>query len=113
VVLVDVDLTARLELIYMLTDCYWHGSQLESHLMQLWDQCSVSTGNRGLSFACFSAGGQDGVVRVFDLRDGTEVANYQAANDTVNGFEFHPYLPFAATASGVFNILVMLSSACI
>lgn len=70
-------------------------------------------GAKASGLLVFSAGGQDGVVRVFDLRDGTEVANYQAANDTVNGFEFHPYLPFAATASGVFNILVMLSSACI
>ena len=40
------------------------------------------------------------MVRVFDLRDGSEVASFWAAHDTVNGFEFHPYLPFAATASG-------------
>ena len=47
-----------------------------------------------------SSGGEDGVVRVFDLMDGTEVGNYQAAEETVNGFDMHPYLPFAATASG-------------
>ena len=46
------------------------------------------------------AGGEDGVVRIFDLRDGGEVGNFRAADDTVNGIEFHPYLPFAASASG-------------
>ena len=46
------------------------------------------------------AGGEDGHVRVFDLRDGKPVASHRAADDTVNGFEFHPYLPFAASTSG-------------
>ena len=41
------------------------------------------------------------MIRVFDLRDGSEVANFPAADDNLNGFEFHPYLPFAATASGM------------
>jgi hypothetical protein len=39
-------------------------------------------------------------VRVFDLRDGSAIASHRAADDTVNGFEFHPYLPFAASTSG-------------
>lgn len=37
---------------------------------------------------------------MFDLQEGQEVASYQAAADTVNGFHFHPFLPLAATASG-------------
>jgi len=45
-------------------------------------------------------GGEDGTVRVFDLRDGSAVASHRASDDTLNGFEFHPYLPFAASASG-------------
>ena len=40
------------------------------------------------------------MVRVFDLRDGSPVATHRAAEDTLNGFEFHPYLPFAASTSG-------------
>ncbi len=46
------------------------------------------------------AGGSKGRVQVFDLQDGQEVASYAAAADTVNGFQFHPFLPLAATASG-------------
>ena len=46
------------------------------------------------------AGGEDGMVRVFDLRDGSPIASHRASDDTLNGFEFHPYLPFAATTSG-------------
>ena len=37
---------------------------------------------------------------MFDLQEGQEVASYQAAADTVNGFHFHPFLPLTATASG-------------
>ena len=37
---------------------------------------------------------------MFDLTTGAAVQSFQAAEDTVNGFEFHPYLPLAATASG-------------
>lgn len=37
---------------------------------------------------------------MFDLQEGQEVASYQAAADTINGFHFHPFLPMAATASG-------------
>ena len=47
-----------------------------------------------------ASGGEDGMVRVFDLRDGSAVASHPASNDTLNGFEFHPYLPFAASSSG-------------
>jgi hypothetical protein len=46
------------------------------------------------------SGGEDGHVKAFDLRDGTEVASHAATADTVNGFEFHPCLPLAALASG-------------
>ena len=49
---------------------------------------------------CHSAGGSKGRVQVFDLQDGQEVGSYPAAADTVNGFQFHPFLPLAATASG-------------
>lgn len=51
---------------------------------------------------CFamSAGGSKGRVQIFDLQDGQEVGSYAAAADTVNGFQFHPFLPLAATASG-------------
>mmetsp|Transcript_36800 Transcript_36800/g.87425 ORF Transcript_36800/g.87425 Transcript_36800/m.87425 type:complete len:152 (-) Transcript_36800:59-514(-) len=39
-------------------------------------------------------------VRVFDLQTGSEVMSFIAADDTVNGFHFHPTLPLAATGSG-------------
>ncbi|KAK3285801.1 hypothetical protein CYMTET_6608 [Cymbomonas tetramitiformis] len=45
-------------------------------------------------------GGEDGYVRAYDLRDGSEIAHYRAAEDTVNGFSFHPTLNLGATASG-------------
>ena len=48
----------------------------------------------------FCAGGSRGRLQVFDLQEGQEVASYQAAADTINGFHFHPFLPLAATASG-------------
>jgi hypothetical protein len=47
-----------------------------------------------------ASGGEDGCVRVYDLRDGAEVAAHRVAGDTVTGCEFHPYLPLLATASG-------------
>ncbi|PWZ54149.1 hypothetical protein Zm00014a_039302 [Zea mays] len=47
-----------------------------------------------------ATGGQDGMVHVYDLQGGQWVTGYQAAADTVNGFSFHPYLPFAVTSSG-------------
>ena len=46
------------------------------------------------------AGGSKGRIQIFDLQEGQEVASYQAAADTVNGLQFHPFLPLAATASG-------------
>ena len=46
-------------------------------------------------------GGQDGTVKVYDLSLGTNVADFCAADDTVNGFQFHPTLPFAVTCSGI------------
>ncbi len=50
--------------------------------------------------ASLCAGGSKGRIQIFDLQEGQEVAGYQAAADTVNGFQFHPFLPLAATASG-------------
>ncbi|KAI7843049.1 hypothetical protein COHA_003223 [Chlorella ohadii] len=47
-----------------------------------------------------ATGGEDGVVRLFDLRDGSEAGQFPAADDTVNGVAFHPFLPLLATASG-------------
>ncbi|GJP83816.1 hypothetical protein CLOP_g13917 [Closterium sp. NIES-67] len=47
-----------------------------------------------------ATGGEDGQVWVFDLASGSKVASFQAAQDTVNGFSFHPCLPLAATSSG-------------
>ncbi|KAK9906702.1 hypothetical protein WJX75_006470 [Coccomyxa subellipsoidea] len=47
-----------------------------------------------------ATGGTDGKVLVFDLRTGEPVASHTASADTLNGFQFHPFLPLAATASG-------------
>lgn len=47
-----------------------------------------------------SAGSESGEIEAFDLRDGTLVASHRVAQDTVNGFSFHPCLPLAAVASG-------------
>ena len=46
------------------------------------------------------AGGTDGAMSVFDLREGARVASYYLAGDTLNGVHFHPFLPLLATASG-------------
>jgi hypothetical protein len=46
-------------------------------------------------------------VRTFDLQTGEEVASYIAASDTVNGVQFHPFLPLVATASGVHLFLLL------
>lgn len=60
---------------------------------------------------CACTGGEDGIVRLFDLRDGQEVASFQAADDAVNGVHFNPHLPLMATASGkYFNHLRPLLS---
>ena len=47
------------------------------------------------------SGGSDGKVVSFDLTTGEPVSTFLAATDTLNGFQFHPYLPLAATASGM------------
>ncbi|CAI5458934.1 unnamed protein product [Closterium sp. Yama58-4] len=47
-----------------------------------------------------ATGGEDGQVWAFDLATGSKIAAFQAAQDTVNGFAFHPCLPLAATSSG-------------
>ncbi|KAJ0985739.1 hypothetical protein J5N97_004095 [Dioscorea zingiberensis] len=46
------------------------------------------------------AGGEDGLVHIYDLQSGQWVAGFHAASDTVNGFCFHPHLPLAASSSG-------------
>ncbi|KAF5728641.1 telomerase Cajal body protein 1 [Tripterygium wilfordii] len=45
-------------------------------------------------------GGQDGFVHIYDLQTGQWMSGFQAAADTVNGFNFHPSLPMAASSSG-------------
>lgn len=49
-------------------------------------------------------GGEDGCARTFDLANGAPVSAFRASGapggETINGCEFHPYLPFLATASG-------------
>lgn len=48
-----------------------------------------------------ASGGQDGSVKFWDLRDGSEVRNFRVAeDDAVNGCEFHPSLPIVATTTG-------------
>ncbi|PSC69324.1 telomerase Cajal body 1 [Micractinium conductrix] len=47
-----------------------------------------------------ATGGEDGQVRVFDLREGSEAARFPAAADTVCAVSFHPVLPLLTTASG-------------
>ena len=49
--------------------------------------------------AC-AACAQDGLVRVFDLTTGSQVASLPAASDVVGWTEVHPYAPLVATASG-------------
>ncbi|KAH7650721.1 Guanine nucleotide-binding protein [Dioscorea alata] len=46
------------------------------------------------------AGGEDGLVHIYDLQSGQWITAFQAASDTVNGFGFHPHLPLAASSSG-------------
>ncbi|KAK6917466.1 WD40 repeat [Dillenia turbinata] len=45
-------------------------------------------------------GGQDGLVHIYDLQTGQWVSGFPAAQDTVNCFSFHPFLPMAASSSG-------------
>ena len=47
-----------------------------------------------------ATGGDDGAVRVYDLRDGHEATRFEAAGDCVSGCAFHPGLPLLATSSG-------------
>lgn len=57
------------------------------------------------------AGGTDGKVLVFDLRTGEPVASHTASADTLNGFQFHSFLPLAATASGAGLLLLAFNTA--
>lgn len=45
-------------------------------------------------------GGQDGLIHIYDLQTGQWTSGFQAASDIVNGFSFHPTLPFAVSSSG-------------
>ncbi|AES90430.2 telomerase Cajal body protein 1 isoform X2 [Medicago truncatula] len=45
-------------------------------------------------------GGQDGSVHIYDLQTGQWVSSFEAAQDTVNSFSFHPFLPHAVSSSG-------------
>uniref|UniRef100_A0A1D2AGF7 Telomerase Cajal body protein 1 n=2 Tax=Auxenochlorella protothecoides TaxID=3075 RepID=A0A1D2AGF7_AUXPR len=47
-----------------------------------------------------AAGGCDGAVRWYDLRDGSQADACFVAGDTINGVSIHPALPLLATASG-------------
>ena len=51
-------------------------------------------------WAVLCAGGTDGAMAVFDLQSGERVASFALAGDTLNGVQFHPFLPLVATASG-------------
>ena len=46
---------------------------------------------------------------MFDLADGSLVTSFKAAADTVNGLQFHPFMPLAATASGRHSCLAAAS----
>eukprot|EP00873_Tetraselmis_striata_P001711 jgi/Tetstr1/421975/TSEL_001221.t1 len=45
-------------------------------------------------------GQEDGRIQLYDLTTGEATSEVQVGSDTVNGFQFHPSLPFVATASG-------------
>lgn len=60
----------------------------------------------------WGAGGTDGKLLVFDLRTGEPVASHNAAADTLNGVQFHPFLPLAATASGAGSLYTCLPLSC-
>ena len=82
----------------------WDARQLNGAVYAL--QRDVHTTNQRIYFDIepwgrhLASGGEDGFVRVWDLRDGSEVGKFRAAKDTVNGCEFHPSLPVLATSSG-------------
>ena len=51
---------------------------------------------------CLATGGDDGFVRLFDLRDGSPIGSFEASDGglCVNGCAFHPNEPLLATSSG-------------
>ena len=49
---------------------------------------------------CLASGGDDGIVRLYDLRDGSTAGSFRGAVDAVNGCSFHPSEIFLATSSG-------------
>jgi WD40 repeat protein len=51
---------------------------------------------------CLATGGDDGLVRLFDLRDGSSIGSFEASDGglCVNGCSFHPNEPLLATSSG-------------
>ncbi len=50
-------------------------------------------------------GGTDGQMLTFDLQTGEAVGSQVMAADTVNGLQFHPFLPLVATASGALPLI--------
>lgn len=47
-----------------------------------------------------ATGGDDGMIRVFDLRDGSPGGSFRGASDAVNGCSFHPSEALLASSSG-------------
>lgn len=83
----------------------WDARNMSGAVYQL--QREVNTTNQRVYFdiePCgrhLASGGEDGFVRFWDLRNGSEAGKFRVAeNDTVNGCEFHPSLPVLATATG-------------
>ncbi|CAI6010048.1 unnamed protein product [Closterium sp. NIES-65] len=80
-------------------------SGARKHAADSMQRCVTST-NQRIAFDIdpsnrhLATGGEDGQVWVYDLASGSKIAAFQAAQDTINGFAFHPCLPLAATSSG-------------
>lgn len=47
-----------------------------------------------------AAGDTEGKMHVFDLAAGSEKSQFSTCHDTVNGCQYHPYLPLIAMSSG-------------
>ena len=102
-------------ILFAMALAYLHGQtwQQAAVLSKLCDKAWCLESKRGVSCSqqhfllqkllqllLLHSGGVDGQVASFDLTTGEQVSSFRAATDTVNGLQFHPYLPLAATASG-------------